>query len=77
LNFFLNKVKKYKLKNKSSAKKRFKFSSTGKVILTQANKRHNLRKRSNRQIRENRGTTVACRGDEQLVRKYLYQGLMP
>jgi large subunit ribosomal protein L35 len=69
-------MKKYKLKNKSAAKKRFKFSANGKVMLTQANKRHNLRKRSNRQIRENRGTTVACRGDAQLVRKYLHEGLM-
>jgi ribosomal protein L35 len=40
--------------------------------MTQANKRHNLRKRSNRQIRENRGMTVACAGDEKLVKKYLH-----
>ncbi len=66
------KVKKYKLKNKSAAKKRFKFTASGKVKMTQANKRHNLRKRSNRQIRENRGTTVACAGDEKLVKKYLH-----
>ena len=70
------KVKKYKLKNKSAAKKRFKFSANGKVIMSQAHKRHNLRKRSNRQIRENRGTTVACAGDAKLVRKYLHEHLM-
>ena len=47
-----------KMKTKSSAKKRFKVTATGKVIGTQANKRHNMRKRSKRQIRNQRGTTV-------------------
>lgn len=47
-----------KLKTKSSVKKRFKFSSTGKAISGQANKRHNMRKRSQRQIRNQRGTTA-------------------
>lgn len=47
-----------KMKTKSSAKKRFKITATGKVIATQANKSHNMRKRSKRQIRNQRGTTV-------------------
>jgi large subunit ribosomal protein L35 len=47
-----------KMKTKSSAKKRFKVTATGKVIATQANKSHNMRKRSKRQIRNQRGTTV-------------------
>jgi large subunit ribosomal protein L35 len=63
--------KKYKLKNKSSAKKRFSFTASGEVKITQAGKRHNLRKRSNRQIREHRGTTIACDGDRKLIIKYL------
>jgi len=46
------------MKTKSSAKKRFKVTATGKVIATQANKSHNMRKRSKRQIRNQRGTTV-------------------
>ena len=46
------------MKTKSSAKKRFKITATGKVIATQANKSHNMRKRSKRQIRNQRGTTV-------------------
>ena len=55
-----NSVKKsnYKLKVKSSAKKRFSLTATGLVKATQANKRHNMRKRSARQIREQRGTTI-------------------
>ncbi len=55
-----NGVKKsnYKLKVKSSAKKRFSLTANGFVKATQANKRHNMRKRSARQIREQRGTTL-------------------
>ena len=55
-----NGVKKsnYKLKVKSSAKKRFSLTATGLVRAPQANKRHNMRKRSARQIREQRGTTI-------------------
>ena len=47
-----------KMKTKSSCKKRFKLSANGKVISTQANKQHNMRKRSHRQLREQRGTVV-------------------
>ena len=47
-----------KMKTKSSAKKRFKVTATGKVMCGQANKRHNMRKRSKRQIRDQRGLTV-------------------
>ena len=48
----------YRLKVKSSAKKRFSLTATGLVKAPQANKRHNMRKRSARQIREQRGTTI-------------------
>jgi large subunit ribosomal protein L35 len=47
-----------KMKTKSSAKKRFKVTATGKVVSSQANKQHNMRKRSKRQLRNQRGTTV-------------------
>jgi large subunit ribosomal protein L35 len=47
-----------KMKTKSSAKKRFKLTGTGKVVAPQANKRHNMRKRSKRQLRNQRGTTI-------------------
>jgi large subunit ribosomal protein L35 len=49
-----------KLKTNSSAKKRFKVTGTGKVLAPQANKRHNMRKRSLRQLRNQRGTDVLC-----------------
>ena len=47
-----------KLKTKSSAKKRFKISARGKVIMAQAGKRHGMIKRTNSQIRKQRGTTI-------------------
>ena len=39
-----------KLKTKSSAKKRFKITARGKVIMPQAGKRHGMIKRTNRQL---------------------------
>ena len=47
-----------KLKTKSSAKKRFRFTASGKVKRPQAGKRHGMIKRSNAQIRKLRGTTI-------------------
>ena len=47
-----------KLKTKSSAKKRFKITSKGKVVMAQAGKRHGMIKRTNSQIRKQRGTTI-------------------
>lgn len=59
-----------KMKTKSGAKKRFKLSGTGKVITAQANKRHGMIKRTNKQIRNQRGTTVMAEPDAVVVRKY-------
>lgn len=58
----------YKLKVKSSVKKRFALTANGLVIATQANKRHNMRKRSARQIREQRGTTIIME-DAKMIKK--------
>ncbi len=60
-----------KLKTKSSAKKRFKITATGLVVTTQANKQHNMRKRSKRQLRNQRGTTVLSPSDTGLVLSYM------
>ncbi|MBS7540432.1 50S ribosomal protein L35 [Ancylobacter lacus] len=59
-----------KMKTKSGAKKRFKLSGTGKVIMAQANKRHGMIKRTNKQIRDQRGTTIMSERDAQNVRKF-------
>ncbi len=60
-----------KLKTKSSAKKRFKISAKGKVIMAQAGKRHGMIKRSNSQIRNQRGTTVMSKQDGKIVKSYM------
>lgn len=60
-----------KMKTKSSAKKRFKVTSSGKILAAQANKQHNMRKRSKRQLRQNRGTTVLCDADAGLIFSYM------
>ncbi|OUX32549.1 MAG: 50S ribosomal protein L35 [Pelagibacteraceae bacterium TMED268] len=60
-----------KLKTKSSAKKRFKISARGKVISAQAGKRHGMIKRSNSQIRKQRGTTTLTKQDGRIVKSYM------
>lgn len=60
-----------KLKSKSSAKKRFRFSANGKVISPQSGKRHGMRKRSNDRLREARGTMILAKAETERVRKYL------
>ena len=60
-----------KMKTKSSAKKRFKFTASGKVIATQANKEHNMRKRSKRQIRNQRGTTILPKVEARRLPQYM------
>lgn len=60
-----------KLKTKSSAKKRFKFTATGKIKAGQAGKRHMMIKRSKKFIRNARGMTVLSESDAQIVRKFM------
>ena len=59
------------MKTKSGAKKRFKVSATGKIIATQAGKRHGMVKRTNKQIRNQRGTTILKDCDAKIVVKFL------
>ena len=60
-----------KLKTKSGAKKRFKLTGTGKVKHAQSGKRHGMIKRTNKQIRNQRGTMVLAPGDERLVKIHM------
>ena len=60
-----------KLKTKSSIKKRFSFSGSGKIKRTYAFKRHNLRKRSQSMKRKARGTTILKKSDFQSIRCFL------
>ncbi len=52
-----------KMKTKSAAKKRFKITGTGKVLSAAAGKRHGMIKRSNKFIRNARGTMVLAEPD--------------
>ena len=60
-----------KLKTKSSAKKRFRLTATGKVRAGTAFKRHNLRKRSQKMKRKSRGTVMLCAADARIVKSYM------
>ena len=60
-----------KMKTKSSAKKRFKVTGTGKVMAAQAGKRHGMIKRTNKFIRNARGTTVLSDADAKIVKSYM------
>ena len=60
-----------KMKTKSSAKKRFKVTATGKVVGGQAGKRHGMIKRTKKFIRDARGTTTMSPQDAKIVKIYM------
>ncbi|MQY42472.1 50S ribosomal protein L35 [Epibacterium sp. SM1969] len=60
-----------KMKTKSSAKKRFKVTASGKVKAGQAGKRHGMIKRTTKFIRDARGTTTLSKPDAKIVKGYM------
>ena len=60
-----------KMKTNSSAKKRFRFSASGKVRFFSAGKRHGMRKRSQSMIRKARGPMVLNDADTPAVIKMM------
>ena len=60
-----------KLKTKSSARKRFRLSASGKIKANFAKRRHNLRKRSQKMKRKARGTQILAKADERIVKSYM------
>ena len=60
-----------KLKTNRSAKKRFGFTSSGKIKRNYAFKRHNLRKRSQSMKRKARGTNILEKSDYSLIKNLL------
>jgi len=56
-----------KMKTKSSVKKRFKVTASGRIKVAQAGKRHGMIKRTNKFIRNARGTTLLAKSDEQII----------
>lgn len=60
-----------KLKTKSSAKKRFSKTGTGKIKRNFAYKSHCLEEKSQKMKRKARGTTIMSKPDAKLVRQYM------
>ena len=60
-----------KLKTKSSAKKRFRLTASGKVRASAAFKQHNLRKRPKKMKRQTRGTMILADVDARMVKSYM------
>ena len=58
-----------KLKTKSGAKKRFKVTKSGKIMCAQAGKRHGMIKRTNKFIRNARGTAILTKSDEKIIKR--------
>jgi large subunit ribosomal protein L35 len=58
-----------KLKTKSGAKKRFRMTATGRIRMNQAGKRHGMRKRSQKMIRNARGSTLMCDADARIIKR--------
>ena len=60
-----------KMKTKSSCKKRFKVTASGRVVAAQAGKRHGMIKRTTKFIRDARGTTTLSAPDAKIVKGYM------
>ncbi len=63
-----------KMKTKSSVKKRFKMTASGKLKMGQIGKRHGMIKRSNKFIRQARGTTIMSESNAKVIRKFMPYG---
>jgi len=66
-----------KLKTKSGAKKRFKVTASGMVLYQQSRKRHGMIKRTNKQIRQLRGTAVLFKTDGDKIKNFFCQRVRP
>ena len=60
-----------KMKTKSSAKKRFSVTATGKIKAGAAKLRHMMRNKSQDMKRAARGTMILADVDARIVRKYM------
>jgi large subunit ribosomal protein L35 len=64
-----------KMKTKSSVKKRFKITATGKVLAGPGNKRHGLINRPQKMKRTNRGSQTLTEMDGKTVKQWAPYGL--
>ena len=63
-----------KLQTKSGAKKRFRLTASGKVRGGQAGKQHGMIKRTNKMLRNSRGTRILAPQDAKKVKKLIPYG---
>ena len=63
-----------KLKTKSSVKKRFKITASGKVLVPHVGKRHGMSKRTNSFIRSSKGTRVLSESASGIVKAMMPYG---
>jgi large subunit ribosomal protein L35 len=67
----LKEIEMPKMKTKSGAKKRFRFTATGKVKMSPSRKRHGLSNRPQKMKRQARGMEIMRERDANLVRIYM------
>ncbi len=60
-----------KLKTKSGAKKRFRFTALGKIKAGAIGKRHRLISHNAKCIRQKRGTDVVTAADTKIIKSYM------
>jgi large subunit ribosomal protein L35 len=60
-----------KMKTKSSVKRRFRRTGTGKIVMNVAYKRHILSSKSQKMKRKARGTKLMSEGDSKIVRQFM------
>ena len=60
-----------KMKTKSSVKKRFRRTGTGKVVMNHAYKRHMLRRKPQQMKRQARGTRILNESDAKIVLHFM------
>lgn len=60
-----------KMKSNSGAKKRFRFTATGKVVHAKCNKSHILTKKTRKRKRRLKRKTVMRKTDEKAIRRLL------
>lgn len=61
-----------KMKTKSGAKKRFRFTASGKVKHGVVGKRHGMTKRSNRFLRQQTGMTLVSESDTRIIKRNFF-----
>ncbi len=60
-----------KMKTKSSVKKRFKITATGKIKHKPAGKKHGMVKRNKRFLRTQRAMSLLCSADAKIIKLFI------